>query len=383
MATTTRGIPYPDDYTQAADIPAALENLAETVDDLVTAVDVKASGAQTAATTADSKAVAASSAVTAHTHDGATSANIAIAAVTGLTASLASKSGTDHTHSNYATATHQHTAQEIAAHTHTEYSVTAHTHTQAQSHTSPDTDVAPGSLHHTLGTGANQAAAGNHTHSGYAPSTHTHEGYSVSTHLHTGTYSTEGHTHSEYAATAHNHDTAYAGASHNHEYAATSHNHANQGLALASLSVSGAAVDLPGVYGNNTTGLDNVGITAAGRLRRLSSSQLFKYDIATVSGVMSPAVHPARTCDVVTTSPEDVLSLAVAEFSIIDEGKATERRHLGFIADDVAAKMPIAATFYTDSTTAAGVLDTAILAALLHVIRDQQSRIEALEARLA
>lgn len=39
-----------------------------------------------------------------------------------------------------------------------------HTHTQAQSHNSPDTDTATTALHHTLGTGANQAAAGNHTH---------------------------------------------------------------------------------------------------------------------------------------------------------------------------------------------------------------------------
>lgn len=39
-----------------------------------------------------------------------------------------------------------------------------HTHTQATSHNSPDTDSATSSLHHTLGTGANQAAAGNHVH---------------------------------------------------------------------------------------------------------------------------------------------------------------------------------------------------------------------------
>lgn len=39
-----------------------------------------------------------------------------------------------------------------------------HTHTQAQSHNSPDTDSATTALHHTIGTGANQAAAGNHTH---------------------------------------------------------------------------------------------------------------------------------------------------------------------------------------------------------------------------
>lgn len=39
-----------------------------------------------------------------------------------------------------------------------------HTHTQAQSHNSPDTDTATSSLHHTIGTGANNAAAGNHVH---------------------------------------------------------------------------------------------------------------------------------------------------------------------------------------------------------------------------
>lgn len=41
---------------------------------------------------------------------------------------------------------------------------------QANTHESPDTDVGTTSLHHTIGVGANQAAAGNHTHSGvYQP----------------------------------------------------------------------------------------------------------------------------------------------------------------------------------------------------------------------
>jgi hypothetical protein len=47
----------------------------------------------------------------------------------------------------------------------------SHNHTQSESHNSPDTDVATTSLHHTIGTGANQSAAGNHNHSGvYEPS---------------------------------------------------------------------------------------------------------------------------------------------------------------------------------------------------------------------
>lgn len=44
-----------------------------------------------------------------------------------------------------------------------------HTHTQAQSHNSADTDAAVTSLHHTIGTGATQAAAGNHKHTDIVP----------------------------------------------------------------------------------------------------------------------------------------------------------------------------------------------------------------------
>jgi hypothetical protein len=46
--------------------------------------------------------------------------------------------------------------------------LTNKTLTQAQTHASPDTDAAATSLHHTLGTAATQAAAGNHTHAGSA-----------------------------------------------------------------------------------------------------------------------------------------------------------------------------------------------------------------------
>lgn len=45
----------------------------------------------------------------------------------------------------------------------------SHTHTQAQSHFSADTDQSATALHHTLGTGASQAAAGNHTHLDIVP----------------------------------------------------------------------------------------------------------------------------------------------------------------------------------------------------------------------
>lgn len=45
-----------------------------------------------------------------------------------------------------------------------------HKHEQTTSHESVDTDTGTGSIHHTLGLSSTQAAAGNHTHLGYAAS---------------------------------------------------------------------------------------------------------------------------------------------------------------------------------------------------------------------
>lgn len=152
------------------------------------------------------------------------------------------------------------------------------------------------------------------------------------------------------------------------------------------LVIDSSTVDMQGVYNNNTTGLDTVGITTAGRLRRLSSSQAIKYDIATLSQPLSPSVDTDKICDVVTVNPTGLLDVAVAEFSVIDDGEATDRRVLGFIAEDVADKLPIAVSRDANGDPA-GVLDTSLLAALVAVVQDMdqtitdlRSRIEALEA---
>jgi hypothetical protein len=152
-------------------------------------------------------------------------------------------------------------------------------------------------------------------------------------------------------------------------------------LESATLDVSGSGVDMPGVYSNNTTGLDSVGITTAGRLRRLSSSQDIKYDITPLSGALSASVEPNRVSDVATVNPSAILDVAVTEFSIIDNGEPTDRRVLGFIADDVADKLPIAVTRYEDGRPA-GVLDTSLLAAVLAVVQDQATTITDLRARI-
>jgi len=152
------------------------------------------------------------------------------------------------------------------------------------------------------------------------------------------------------------------------------------------LDIGTSAVDMIGVYNNNTTGIDEVGITTAGRLRRISSSQDIKYDITPLTQSLSESVDPGRLSDVVTVDPQAVLNVSVTEFSVVDDGKPTDRRVLGFIADDVADKLPIAVTRYEDGRPA-GVLNTSVLAALVAVVQDQaatindlRSRIEALEA---
>jgi hypothetical protein len=137
-----------------------------------------------------------------------------------------------------------------------------------------------------------------------------------------------------------------------------------------------------GVYNNNTTGLAPVGITTDGRLRRNgTSSQSIKYDIATLAGTLSDSVDTDRLCEVATVDPASVLDVAVVEFSVIDDGLPTERRLLGFIADDVADKLPIAVLRDADDAPA-GVIDQAMVAALLAVVKQQQTQISDLTTRL-
>jgi hypothetical protein len=148
------------------------------------------------------------------------------------------------------------------------------------------------------------------------------------------------------------------------------------------LNISGANVDFPGVTTGATTA--DAGFNGD-RLRKKTSNQRYKYDIASVDGTLE-GVDAARQVDVVTVDPFDVLDLGVAEFSWLEQGEPTEWRELGFIAQDVAAKFPIAASV-NENGEAIAVRDTPLIAALLAVVRNQQTeladlrtRIEALEA---
>jgi len=143
--------------------------------------------------------------------------------------------------------------------------------------------------------------------------------------------------------------------------------------------VFGANVDMPGASGNAGATTADVGFNG-NRLRAKTSNQNLKYDIAVVDGDVS-GVDEARKTDVVTVDPADVLKLGVVEFSWLEQGEPTEWRELGFIAQDVAEKFPIAASV-NDSGEAVAVRDTPLIAALLTVVREQQSVIADLTARI-
>ena len=78
--------------------------------------------------------------------------------------------------------------------------------------------------------------------------------------------------------------------------------------------------------------------------------------------------------------PYDVLLVAPTEFRSLSPADGGARM-LGFIAEDVAAKLPWAANWDEEGIPSA-VEDRPILAALLFVVREQQAAISGLSARL-
>jgi hypothetical protein len=151
------------------------------------------------------------------------------------------------------------------------------------------------------------------------------------------------------------------------------------GYSGSSLDISSAQVDMPGAAGNAGATTADAGWNG-NRLRAKSSNQKLKYDIAEVDGTLD-GVDEARRLDVVTVDPSDVLDLGIAEFSWLEEGEPTEWRELGFIAQDVAAKFPIAASINADGEAIA-VRDTPLIAALIAVVRQQRDDIQDLRARI-
>lgn len=145
------------------------------------------------------------------------------------------------------------------------------------------------------------------------------------------------------------------------------------------INVSGSNADFPGVVSNAGATTGDAGFNG-NRLRQKSSTQRLKYDITQLAATLSN-IEPDRASDVATVNPLDVLDVGVAEFTWIEDGEGTQWRELGFIAEDVHAKFPIAVGLDSDGEPY-NVRDTPMIAALLAVVKNQQATITDLTARI-
>lgn len=159
----------------------------------------------------------------------------------------------------------------------------------------------------------------------------------------------------------------------------------------ASAGMSGGAftvntdIDAVGVKNSASTSVPNMRInTSTGRMStttHANSAQRFKHEIVPLTdGEFATGVDAALLGDAAdqTVDPFDVLSLVPVQFRRNEEPGTVVT---GFIAEDVEAKFPTAATYDED-----GVLEAidprAILAALLAVVQSQQATIADLSARV-
>ncbi len=155
----------------------------------------------------------------------------------------------------------------------------------------------------------------------------------------------------------------------------------NAGLRVASTG----EVYSYGIDDNTTANAANVRVGANAQLLKSTSTVRLKDELTPLEDDLC-GVPADKIADFpASVDPYDVLTITPTEFRSLSPAD-TDARSLGFIAEDVAIKMPWAADWDDDGLPSA-VEDRPILAALLWVVREQQatitdlrSRIEALEA---
>ena len=126
---------------------------------------------------------------------------------------------TNHAHTDYAEVDHTHTEFAPTTHSHSGYALA--TDVEALEEKVGDATVAS-QISAAIATKANtnhthnEYAESDHSHTEYAAAEHVHSGYALEAHEHTG-YAATSHSHSEYAAAIHTHD-GYAASTHVHSY---------------------------------------------------------------------------------------------------------------------------------------------------------------------
>ena len=149
----------------------------------------------------------------------------------------------------------------------------------------------------------------------------------------------------------------------------------------AALRVAGdGTVYSYGVDNTTSSSAANVRIVASAQLVRSTSTARLKDQLVPVTDDLAD-VDPAKLADFsASIDPYDVLTVTPTEFRSLSPADDNARM-FGFIAEDVAAKLPWAAN-WDDEGLPSAVEDRPILAALLAVVRDQQQTIADLTARV-
>jgi hypothetical protein len=136
-----------------------------------------------------------------------------------------------------------------------------------------------------------------------------------------------------------------------------------------------------GIDNNTTANAANVRVGASAQLLRSTSTVRLKDDLAPLDDDLTGVPADKLSTDPASVDPYDVLTLTPTEFRSLSPADG-DARSLGFIAEDVAAKLPWAADWDEDGLPSA-VEDRPILAALVAVVKAQQATIVDLGARVA
>lgn len=129
---------------------------------------------------------------------------------------------------------------------------------------------------------------------------------------------------------------------------------------------------------NRTDTTAYVSISSGGVLGRYSSTQRIKNNIIPINNLLSSNIDKNKISSEPTTiNYKNILSLTPVEYSLIDY---PEDKKFGFLAEDVADKLPEIATYDDNGPT---YFDLAgLLAATLAIVQEQQISIENLENRV-
>jgi hypothetical protein len=145
------------------------------------------------------------------------------------------------------------------------------------------------------------------------------------------------------------------------------------------ISLAGAVFSY-GIDEATTGSAANVRVGASAQLLKSTSTVRIKDQLAPLTDDLTGVPDGKIGSVPASVDPYDVLTITPTEFRSLAAADG-EARMLGFIAEDVATKLPWAANWDDDGQPSA-VEDRPILAALLYVVRQQHEQIADLTARL-